>query len=198
MTTGDSTAGGDLPAMRAGDADREATVVRLREACAEGRLGLEEFTVRLDTAYRATTRGELEELTRDLPRGIERAPAGRERRWFLGIFGGGTTKGRWRVAPRITVVDVFGGTDLDLRDAIVTAPEVTITAIAVFGGCDIIVPEGADVGMTGGAIFGGNDLKMDSAPVQGGPRIRVRALSLFGGIDVEERPRRERRLRETT
>lgn len=53
--------------VRASDADREAVVERLREAHAEGRLTVEEFTQRVDEAYAARTHGDLAPLTRDLP-----------------------------------------------------------------------------------------------------------------------------------
>ena len=52
---------------RASDAEREETVVRLREAAAEGRLTVEELSERIDAAYAATTAAELEPLTADLP-----------------------------------------------------------------------------------------------------------------------------------
>jgi len=55
------------PALRASDADRDAVADRLREAHAEGRLTVEEFTERLDAAFVARTHGDLVSLTRDLP-----------------------------------------------------------------------------------------------------------------------------------
>ena len=57
----------DAPKVRASDAEREATVERLREATAEGRLTFGELTERTEAAYPATTRGELAPLTADLP-----------------------------------------------------------------------------------------------------------------------------------
>jgi hypothetical protein len=63
---------------RASDAEREAAVARLRQAAGEGRLSVEELTARVDAAYAATTTGELEALTADLPAAPARAhPAGR-------------------------------------------------------------------------------------------------------------------------
>ena len=52
---------------RASDSEREAAVAHLREAAAEGRLDVEELVDRIDAAYAATTRAELEPLTADLP-----------------------------------------------------------------------------------------------------------------------------------
>lgn len=42
-------------------------VERLRRALSQGRLTVHEFDARTAAAYRAKTRGELAELTRDLP-----------------------------------------------------------------------------------------------------------------------------------
>jgi uncharacterized membrane protein len=53
--------------LRIGDADREASAAALREHYAQGRLSLEEFNQRLDAVFAATTRGQLDAITRDLP-----------------------------------------------------------------------------------------------------------------------------------
>lgn len=55
------------PRMRASDADRERAAALLREHHAEGRLTAEEFSERLDRAFTAKTRGDLDELLEDLP-----------------------------------------------------------------------------------------------------------------------------------
>lgn len=53
--------------MRVGDAEREATAAELREHYASGRLTLDELNERLDRAFAAKTRGDLDGLMRDLP-----------------------------------------------------------------------------------------------------------------------------------
>jgi len=55
------------PTMRAADADRDAVADRLRGAHADGRLTVEEFHERLDSAFAARTLGDLAALTADLP-----------------------------------------------------------------------------------------------------------------------------------
>ena len=68
----------DDPGLRASDADREAVVRRLQDAHAEGRITLEELSERLDRAAAARTMGDLEQLTRDIPRAagpVAAAPA---------------------------------------------------------------------------------------------------------------------------
>lgn len=53
--------------MRASDRDRELATRALRDAYAEGRLDINEFLKRVDTAQAAATWGELAVLTADIP-----------------------------------------------------------------------------------------------------------------------------------
>jgi hypothetical protein len=55
--------------MRAGHAEREAVAAELREHYASGRLTLDELNERLEATFAAKTRGDLDELMRDLPAG---------------------------------------------------------------------------------------------------------------------------------
>jgi hypothetical protein len=189
---------------RASDAEREAVVARLRDAASEGRLTVEELAERIDAAYAATTRAELEPLTADLPdvpmtTATASVPAGAppparaSSSFVFGILGGGDRKGRWRVPPRMTVVNVMGGADLDLREAVLDAPEVEITVWSLMGGSDVVVPEGVHVELEGFGLLGGNRLRLEGPPPPpGAPVVRVRAWSLMGGTDVKSKPGRSR------
>jgi hypothetical protein len=53
--------------LRASDAERQTVVRRLERAFRDGRLTVHEFDERTRSAYSATTRGELDDLTEDLP-----------------------------------------------------------------------------------------------------------------------------------
>ena len=107
--------------VRASDAEREATVERLRDAAAEGRLTLEELADRIEVAGDAVTRGELTTLLSDLPTAlpVERADVAPVR-----AMGDVKRSGAWVVpaesryvpgAPRIVLTGgtVFG--DLKVR-----------------------------------------------------------------------------------
>jgi Domain of unknown function (DUF1707)/Cell wall-active antibiotics response 4TMS YvqF len=177
-------------AVRIADADRERTVAVLGEHHAVGRLTYEEFVERMDRAYEARTRADLDELTSDLPAQPTAAPAARrKRRWVVSIMGG-TTRTE-DVADEHVVFDLMGGSDLDLRNARFPDGEARVTAIAIMGGSDIWVPENARVELTGFALMGGNDNRVP--PGGDGPLIRVRAWSLMGGIDVRTGERRRDR-----
>jgi len=181
---------------RASDSEREETVARLREAAAEGRLTVEELDERIDAAYAATTRAELEPLTADLPEGLppsRRVEPGGGTRFLIGLLGAGDRRGRWRVAERVTVVNVLGGADLDLREATLAAPEVTIRVFSLMGGSDIIVPDDVHVELSSFALLGGDDLKVDRPePPPGAPVVHVKSISILGGTDVKSARGRRR------
>lgn len=174
------------PALRVSDADRERTVIMLREHATVGRLTLEEFTERMTAAYRAVTREELDALARDLP-AVPTAIASRRSptRWVISVFGSAKRDGRIRAGRRVVCLTMFGNVDLDLRQATLEGDAISIVAIGMFGAVDVYVPEGVEVDAHGLAIFGhkgahGNDL----VPQPGTPLVQVFALSVFAGIDV--------------
>lgn len=53
-----------------GDVEREAVVRRLGRALGEGRITVAEFDERVAAACASRTRGQLDELTADLPRDL--------------------------------------------------------------------------------------------------------------------------------
>src|SRR5947207_80933 len=57
----------DPSSLRVADADREAVAGELREHLVAGRLKPDEFEERVGSAYRATTRADLDAVTADLP-----------------------------------------------------------------------------------------------------------------------------------
>jgi hypothetical protein len=187
--------------MRASDAERERAVATLRDGAEHGRLTFDELAQRTELAYNATTGAQLERLVADLPApapGTEvidapqAAPPARNRqRWHIAIMGGCERRGRWRPAPRSVALALMGGVDLDLRDATIEPGELVITAIAVMGGINVVVPEGVDVQLGGFALMGGNNHEPGTAPVRPGtPTVYVRAFSLMGGVDVKvKRPK---------
>lgn len=188
--------------MRASDIDREHVADRLRTAAGDGRLSFDELDERLGVAYGAKTYAELEPLVADLPDvpaarhpaplpSPEPAPmqvGGRALdNTAIAIFGGASRKGRWVVPQRMQNFALFGGIDLDLRNAILEDREVTIYANVMFGAIDIVVPEGVAVRTSGAGIFGGFDGVNDDGGAPDGPVIHVTGVAIFGGVDVKRR-----------
>jgi class 3 adenylate cyclase len=180
--------------LRVADADRDRTVTLLREHVVDGRLTLDEFSERAGVALQARTRGDLASALVDLPpSALPQAASARRpaRRSFVAVMSGATAKGRWRVGARTRAVAVMGGCEMDLRQAEIDGPEVVITAVAVWGGIKVIVPEGIDVQLEGFSFMGGRDLKLRNVPiVPGSPRIRIRGYAVMGGIEIRSRPNR--------
>jgi hypothetical protein len=99
------------------------------------------------------------------------------------------------VERRITAQDfesskveaVFGGVELDLRDAGMKGDEAYVEANAVFGGIEIRVPESWQVIPRGAGVFGGftDETRAPeanaSAPVK---RLIVKGAAVFGGVMI--------------
>jgi hypothetical protein len=194
------------PELRASDAERERTADQLRHAAGEGRLTIEELDERLNAAYAARTRGELEQLVGDVAvpvattgdSGLTVKRSGDEgTRHLLSIMGGTDRKGWWRVGRQCLSLNIMGGADLDLNDAELADDVVELTVFSLMGGADIHVPEGLNVEVTDIAFMGGNDVSLGNpAPTPGGPTLRLRLISIMGGTDVKrgrKLSRRERR-----
>jgi hypothetical protein len=92
------------PDLRIGDADREASAVSLREHYAQGRLSLEEFNQRLDAIFAATTQGQLDHITRDLPHVARPAVPLPVTAAALPPGGGGSRGSRGASGPRLGMV----------------------------------------------------------------------------------------------
>ena len=173
--------------VRASDGEREAAVERLRAASAEGRLTLEELTIRTEAAYTARTRGELAKVTADLPEaplGVVSVQQARSHRMFS-VFANITRSGRWRAEGTISPMSVFGDVEVDLRRAAVPAGEVGINAVAPFGDIEIIVPDGVSVELAGISVFGRKKVDVRRpASIRSAPVVRVHAITVFGSVLV--------------
>jgi len=189
----------DLPVrgVRISDAERNDVVELLRHHCAEGRITLDEFSDRVGEVFEARTTADLELVTRDLP-AVATAPPPmpttrrkKAKQWVFAMMSGTVRRGRWRPAETTNVLAIMGGVEIDLREALLDGPELTIHAIAVMGGIDIVVPEGIRVDVRGLPIMGGFDSRIRDVPVlPGSPIIRVTGWALMGGVSVRnKRPR---------
>lgn len=187
------------PGIRVSDAERNVVVESLRTHCADGRLTLDEFAERVEVALAAKTQAELNDVTRDLPAVLPTStsvtPQARTReplRTTIAIMSGSDRKGRWRLEGEHTAFALMGGVMLDLRNAEIVGDEVTINAIAIMGGVEILVPEGIDVAMSGVAIMGGKSTRLKGHSVlPGSPLVRVKVFAFWGGVEVKSRSTRE-------
>jgi class 3 adenylate cyclase len=177
------------PFLRVSDQERDEMVQRLQMAFAEGRLTDEEFDTRVRAALSARTQAELIRLSADLPGSPARLALARHTSSLvMAVLGGATRQGRWRVPEQCTVVAVLGGCMLDLRAAQLSAPVTTITAVAIMGGVEVIVPPGVHVEMHGVPLMGGwsNHVREEELPSDA-PQVHIHGFALMGGVEVRNK-----------
>jgi hypothetical protein len=109
----------------------------------------------------------------------------------MGGFGRG---GRWVVPRRFTGLAIMGYGGIDMRDASFTGQITRVTAFALMGGIDIMVPEDAEVHARGLGIMGIFSGRRTTGPGQAGaPVIIVTGLAIMGEISVRRRPPRKKK-----
>ena len=199
--------------LRASDADRDSAAAVINNALAEGRLTAEEHSDRLDTIYAAKTHADLVPVLEDLPQShgamqIGRAgsagtdvdlPSSTKRGGrIIAIFAGVSRKGVWHAEPVINVLTVFGGAEIDFRDAILPGKEVVLRAITVLGGVEITVPPEMRVVDNGIAVLGGREIagNVDESASPDAPVLRIEGACVLGGLEVKRKSRKSLKARQ--
>jgi hypothetical protein len=178
----------------AADADRERSIELLREAVAEGRLTLDEFSDRVDRAHVARTERELGLLVEDLPAPPPPStPIPAELR-HSAVFSHLVRTGNWELPPRSSYRSIFGTIDLDLRRARLSGTEAELHIFNLFGTVTVLVPERIAVSVVGGGPFASQVLDTaTAAPIAGAPRLRILVSGPGGTLRVRSIPRRSLR-----
>lgn len=182
---------------RAVDADRIQLAQVLGDAVAHGQLPIGEYEDRLAKVYAAQTYDELDGLRADLPgssvcphRGGDCKPA--PSTLLLAIMSSFERRGRWNVPKRLTTFSLWGGGVIDLRYADFTSPEVEINAYSIMGGQTILLPPEVNVDIHGYGVMGGFDQKVEGTGTPGAPTVKVRGFSLWGGVGIRRKSRKQR------
>ncbi|WP_298131634.1 DUF1707 domain-containing protein [Micropruina sp.] len=184
--------GGNLPVS---ETDRGKVVTLLESAYAEGRITTAEHAERMQAAADAETFDDLVPLTRDLVAldapsaptpSWSQAPgqAGAEPELIVTLFGSTERRGRWQPRRNLSVLNLFGGTVLDLREATFTDNTCEINVFCLFGGIEVLVPEGTDLENRALAVFGGAGAKVTTPPAPGAPKVVLRGFVGFGGVEA--------------
>jgi hypothetical protein len=85
--------------------------------------------------------------------------------------------GRW--------IAMFGGGELDLREATLAPEGATLTTWAIMGGGDIQVPDGWKVEVTSKACMGGTGVQRPHATEDpNAPTLRVKVRAIMGGVAI--------------
>jgi hypothetical protein len=201
----------DPSRLRISDADRHRVAEVLRRAAGEGRIDLEELDERLGATYQAKTYGDLVPITADLPvrtTGSLPAPPPSEPPVVrpgghgatvpattyensLSFLGDCRRRGVWRVPEQHTAFSMMGAITLDLREAVFASREVTINAVAIMAGIDVVVNPSTRVIVDGVGVMGDFSQSRDKAPAAlsaDSPVVRVRGMALMAGVNVVRKP----------
>lgn len=175
----------DPQPILASDAEREHSIVLLRDAVVEGRLTLEEFSDRVSRAHAARSDRDLTALTVDLPAlptlpAPHAAPA-QHRATFSKLV----RRGAWEIPPQSKWRSLFGTIVLDLRAARLPGPEVELEIYNLFGTVTVLAPAGIRVEVEGGGPFASQVLEPPAwPPPPGAPRLTIRVAGPGGTLHV--------------
>src|SRR5262249_55564788 len=102
----------------------------------------------------------------------------------------------WRLAPSCSVINVLGGSEIDLNEAELAASQVELKIVTVLGGAEIRVPDGVNVEGSELAILGGNDVDVgEHRSTPGAAVVHLRLVTILGGVEVRRGPKLTRRQR---
>lgn len=104
----------------------------------------------------------------------------------MAIFSGSDRVYKDEVFAGSNIVAIFGGVNLDLRNA-KFEKDTVIKAFALFGGIDIAVPDDVKVKIKSGFIFGGFSDDRKNATEKGKHTIYIDAAGGFGGVSVDDK-----------
>jgi predicted membrane protein len=82
------------------------------------------------------------------------------------------------------VTTIFGGSELDLRNATPTAGA-TIDVFTLFGGAELKIPNHWNVVLDATPILGGVSDERDKSVAKDGPTIRITGFVMFGGVGIK-------------
>lgn len=102
------------------------------------------------------------------------------------VFSGSDRVYKDEVFSGANLVAVFGGVDLDLRNA-KFEKDTAIKAFCLFGGIDIKVPDDVKIKIKSGFVFGGASDDRKSASEKGKHTIFIDATGGFGGVSVTDK-----------
>lgn len=107
---------------------------------------------------------------------------GKEPRTGCATFSGCDLNYDGEVFEGAELTAAFGGVKCDLRNAIIDK-DCAVQVSAIFGGIDILVPDGVNVKVSSNCIFGGISNK--TAVHKEAPTIYVSGTCMFGGVEIK-------------
>jgi hypothetical protein len=172
---------------------RAAAVSRLHDLISGGGLSLEHFSGILEQVFAAASHGELEAAMLALPSLVRLTPASQRlaRPLVLHVPDGGLELGSgWQLAANTAIGTGFGVARLDLTAASWDLNQINLH-LQTWGSIEVLVPKGVAVQMLGGSAS--VELESLSAPVPGGPVLRISTSGPTGVIRIRHPKKRNGR-----
>jgi len=108
----------------------------------------------------------------------------------ISIFGGSKIGQRhWRPGRKVWSIAIFGGCDMDFRQAELEEGVTKVVAISILGGHKVVVPQDMPVSLSGFSFLGGREMKRSKATeiaVTSAKALHINAISILGGFEVTE------------
>jgi uncharacterized protein DUF1707/cell wall-active antibiotic response 4TMS protein YvqF len=185
--------------------ERERVIQQLSEHFANDRLSLEELESRMELAYKATSLGDLQRLTADLPSTAAAAVAvpllseeivalapDRERVWSL--MSETRRGGGWVVPQRLDLLAVMSDTTIDLTQAALPTGIIDIHVRSLMAAVKIVVPPGIQVvsrvsSLMGSVHGGGEPHEGAGGGWTAGTVVRLTGWALMAEVQTKVRRR---------
>jgi predicted membrane protein len=102
------------------------------------------------------------------------------------IFGGGNSRFISNNLRGGKITAIFGGSDLDLKNATPSPDGCVIDALVIFGGANMIVPDDWQIKSEVVSIFGGfSDKRIVPSQINPSKYVVIKGVALFGGIELK-------------
>jgi hypothetical protein len=172
---------------------RVAAVSRLHDLIAGGGLSLERFSEILEQVFAAASDAELAAAMLEMPSSVRLTPASQRlaRPLVLHVSDSALELGSgWQLAADTAIETGFGVARLDLTAASWDLHQINLH-LQTWGSIEVLVPKGVAVQLLGGS--GTVQLESLSAPVPGGPVLRISTSGPTGVIRIRHPKQRDGR-----
>jgi hypothetical protein len=164
------------------DSERDAAVVRIQDAFAQGRISHDAMEIRLHTALTARTGAELLLAVDSLPEPDQ----GRELT-ISAMNGRIRRSGAWTVPRRIRIESDYARVRLDFTDAVFESPVVDLDLELRFGRAKLILPPEVGIDLDGlRTDWKQPHVESDPAAADG-PLLRVTGRMEYGRLRIRRR-----------
>jgi hypothetical protein len=170
--------------------ERQRVIDLLQFRFADDSLSMDEYERRVEAAFQATSRDELNALVADISQSPSVVP---ETGKIVTVLSNNERNIMTRIPRSLRIVSVLGNTELDMTGATFTAGLTEIDISATLANIEIVVPLGVRVEFAGSAFIGNFECKVPGvvgASRSSDPVIRIRGRATLASVSVCAAPAR--------